>query len=53
MEFSCDVDYDPFALMQEKDMKYGKLLRYTSANQFLRRVLISLLIFHAKVGPYP
>lgn len=24
MEFSCDVDYDPFALMKEKDMKYGK-----------------------------
>jgi Glycolipid 2-alpha-mannosyltransferase len=24
VEFSCSVDYDPFALMQEKDMKYGE-----------------------------
>ncbi|KAG2178701.1 hypothetical protein INT44_001854 [Umbelopsis vinacea] len=23
VEFSCSVDYDPFALMQEKNMKYG------------------------------
>lgn len=24
VEFSCDVDYDPFRHMRENDLKYGK-----------------------------
>lgn len=23
VKFSCDIDYDPFRLMQERDLKYG------------------------------
>lgn len=23
MKFSCDIDYDPFRLMQERNLKYG------------------------------
>lgn len=23
VSFSCDIDYDPFRLMEERDLKYG------------------------------
>lgn len=26
VKFSCDIDYDPFRLMQERDLKYGNHL---------------------------
>lgn len=24
VKFPCDIDYDPFQVMREKDLKYGK-----------------------------
>lgn len=38
MKFSCDMDYDPFRLMQERDLKYG----FTIALREYRETIPSL-----------
>lgn len=55
VKFSCDIEYDPFRLMQERDLKYGmynhayriaRLRPFSNAKILYRAYSSNVFLFH-------